>query len=74
MYSSLFISELDNLAKVLYQDKYFNFIEDVDAYIDKIYDFIETKIDFSISKNSPQKFQHYGKKYIRYKANRQTYW
>lgn len=74
MFSPLFVSELDNLAKALYQDKYFSFVEDVDAYIGKIYDFIESKIDYLISKNSPQKFQRYGKKYIRYKANSQTYW
>ncbi|WP_373708637.1 hypothetical protein [Kaistella sp.] len=74
MFSPLFVSELDNLAKTLYQDKYFSFVEDVDGYIDKIYDFIETKIDYLISKSSPQKFQRYGKKYIRYKANSQTYW
>lgn len=54
MFSPLFVSELDNLAKALYQDKYFSFVEDVDAYIDKIYDFIETKIDYLISKNSPK--------------------
>lgn len=56
MFSPLFVSELDNLAKALYQDKYFSFVEDVDGYIDKIYDFIETKIDYFISKSSPQKF------------------
>ena len=59
MFSPLFVSELDNLAKALYQDKYFSFVEDVDAYIGKIYDFIETKIDYLISKNSPQNFQRY---------------
>ena len=30
---------------VLYQKKYFSFVEDVDVYIDKIYDFIEGNID-----------------------------
>ena len=57
IYSPQFLSELDLLAKVLYQQKYFSFIEDVDANIDKIYDFIESNIDYPISKNSPESFQ-----------------
>ena len=74
IYSPQFLSELDLLAKVLYQQKYFSFIEDVDAYIDKIYDFIECNIDYPISKNSPESFQKFGKKYLRYKANNHTFW
>ncbi|MDP2454615.1 MULTISPECIES: hypothetical protein [unclassified Kaistella] len=73
-YSPLFIDELDDLAKVLYQQKYFSFVEDVDIYIDKIYDFIESKIEYPISKNSPESFDKFGKKYLRYKANNQTFW
>ena len=73
IYSPQFLSELDLLAKVLYQQKYFSFIEDVDAYIDKIYDFIESNIDYPISKNSPESFQKFGKKYLRYKANNRTF-
>ena len=64
IYSPQFLSELDLLAKVLYQQKYFSFIEDVDAYIDKIYDFIESNIDYPISKNSPESFQKFGKNKI----------
>lgn len=73
-YSPLFIDELDDLAKVLYQQKYFSFVEDVDIYIDKIYDFIESKIEYPISKNTPESFDKFGKKYLRYKANNQTFW
>ena len=74
IYSPLFLSQLDDLAKVLYQKEYFGFIEDVDYYIDKIYDFIESNIHYPISKNSPEKFQKYGKRYLRYKANNLTFW
>lgn len=74
IYSPLFISELDDLAKVLYRQKYFSFVEDFDVYIDKIYDFIEGNIEYPISRNSTKKFLHYGKKFLRYKANNQTSW
>ena len=74
IYSTLFISELDDLAKVLYQRKYFSFVEDVDVYIGKIYDFIEGNIEYLISRKSPENFQNYGNKYLRYDANNQTSW
>lgn len=74
IYSHNFISQLDDLAKILYFKKYFSFIEDVDSYIEKIYDFIDSNIDKPISKNSPKEFQKYGKKFIKYKANHQTFW
>ena len=74
IYSSQFVRQLDELSKILYQEEYFGFIEDVDFYIDKIYDFIEEKISFPITKISPQNFQRHGKKYLRYKANHQTSW
>ena len=74
IYSPLFIEELDELAMVLYQKKYFSFLEDVDVYIDKIYDFVDCTIEYPITKNSPKKLQKYGKKYLRYKANNQTTW
>ena len=50
IYSTLFVSELDDLAKVLYQRKYFSFVEDVDVYIDKIYDFVENNVEYPISR------------------------
>ncbi len=74
IYSTLFVSELDDLGKVLYQQIYFSFVEDVDHYIDKIYDFVEHNIEYPISRNSPKNFQKYGKKYLRYDATNQTSW
>ena len=74
IYSPLFIEELDELAMVLYQKKYFSFVEDVDVYIDKIYDFVDCTIEYPIIKNSPKKFQKHGKKYLKYAANKRTTW
>ena len=74
IYSPLFIEELDELAMVLYQKKYFSFVEDVDVYIDKIYDFVDCTIEYPNIKNSPKKFQKHGKKYLKYTANKGTTW
>ena len=41
---------------------------------DKIYDSIDAKIDLPITKISHESFQKFVKKYLRYKANQQTYW
>lgn len=74
IYSSLFIIQLDDLAQILYKKKYFSFIDDVDEYIDKIYDFVENNVEHPISKLTPRQFQKFGKKYIKYKANANTTW
>ena len=67
------ISQLDELAEALHQRHYFSFIEDVDAYINKIYNFINATIT-QPSSHSPEKFQRYGEKYLKYKANSHTTW
>ncbi|SFI06145.1 hypothetical protein [Halpernia frigidisoli] len=74
IYSDNFISQLDELSKILYTKKYFSFIEDVDFYIDKIYDYLDFNIDKPISKISPEKFKKYGERFIKYKANSRTTW
>lgn len=73
-YSTTFITQLDHLSKILYIKQYFSYLEDIDNYIDKIYDFVESNIEFPISTNSPETFQKFGKKYIKYKANSRTTW
>lgn len=73
-YSSLFIIQLDDLAQILYTKKYFSFIEDVDQYIDKIYDFVENNIEHQTTKVTPSKFHQFGKKFIKYRANTNTTW
>ena len=74
IYSPHFVNELDDLAKILYQNKYFSFVDDVDMYIDKIYYFLERSMEYPMSKNSPESFQKFGKKFIKYKANNRTTW
>ncbi len=74
IYSPKFLSELDLLAKVLYQQKYFSFVEDVDAYIDKIYDFIEYNLSIFPFRKTPENLIELGSKYIFYKANQTTTW
>ena len=74
VYSENFRNYLDELAQLLYQKNYFGFIEDVDHYIDKIYDYINNNIDKPIAKKSPFDFQKFGKYYLKYKANNRTFW
>ena len=57
-----------------YTKEYFSFIEDVDHYINKIYGFLKSNIHDPISKNCSEKFQNYGKKFLRYKTNNQKSW
>ncbi len=74
IYAKPFIAQLDHLAKILYLKKYFSYLKDIDTYIDKIYDFIESNIEYPISKNSPEPFRKFGERFLRYKANKQTTW
>lgn len=74
IYTPKFISQLDSLGRVLCRKEYFSFIEDVDHYSDKIYDFNPKNINHPITKYSSKRFQKFGKKYLRYKANNQTFW
>ncbi|MGS0748357.1 hypothetical protein [Halpernia sp. GG3] len=57
IYTDNFISQLDELAKVLYFQKYFSFIEDIDFYIDKIYHFVNSNTNKPLSKITREKFQ-----------------
>jgi hypothetical protein len=74
IFSDLFHQSLEELVEILYDEDYFGFKIDCHLYVDKIYDFIESNIDYPISRNSPESFQKYGKKYLRYKANNHTFW
>lgn len=65
---------LENLVEVLFENHYFGFEESSQAYVSKIYDFIEFNlIDFP-HKQTPEKLKRYGSKYIFYKINNQTTW
>lgn len=74
IYTSNFRDYVDELAQVLYKIGYFGFLENAHRYTDRIYDFIDYNIDKPISKFSPEKFQKFGKFYIKYKANENTTW
>ena len=63
-----------NFPEFYLSKKYFSFIENVDFYIDRIYDFIDHNIDKAISRISPDKFQKHGEKYLKYTANNRTTW
>ena len=74
VYKDEFEYQINELIDILIERKYFAFKDSAVNYTNKIYDFIENKIIFLISKKSPKKFEKYGKKYLRYKANNQTFW
>lgn len=65
---------LENLIDALYEQKYFGYKEDAKLYVQDIVLFIMNN-SFTINvRKSPLKFQKYGKKFIRYKANNHTFW
>lgn len=74
VYKDEFEIQINDLIEVLIFKKYFSFEESAVNYVEKIYDFINDKINSPSVKISPEKFQKYGMKYLRYKANNQTFW
>ncbi len=65
---------LNELVDILYYEDYFSFKKDARFYVEHIVVYIEN-YDFKVNvKDSPEKFQKFGKKYLRYKANNQTFW
>lgn len=74
IYSAYFISQLDHLAKILYIKQYFSYLEDVDNYIDEMYDVIENNIENRVFQNTEEPFQKFGEYFLSYKVNNQTLW
>ncbi|MCU7616808.1 hypothetical protein NZ698_06325 [Chryseobacterium sp. PBS4-4] len=74
VYKQEFENKINDLVDILYSRKYFGFEDYAVEYIEKIYDFIGNKISKPISRNTPQPFQKFGKKFLRYKANSHTFW
>jgi len=65
---------LKKLIDTLYDQNYFGFIEDAELYVDEIVLFVINN-DFKINvRHTPEKFQKFGKKFLRYKANNHTFW
>ena len=73
-YSDEFENQINEIIDVLFDGGYLGFKESAIEYGDRIYDFIFKNIDKPISKFSPEKFQKFGKFYIKYKANENTNW
>ena len=59
---------------MLFVKEYFGFEIECQRYGDRVYDFVENNINYPISKSSSEKFQKYGKKYLKYSANKRTTW
>ncbi len=68
------IEEFDDLVFSLYTQDYFYSLMAAEVYVDKIIDFIKTKIVTFPSKKSPKMLQAYGSRFIFYKANKRTTW
>jgi hypothetical protein len=51
---------LDNLIYILYQDKYFSFLENSHNYVLGIYDFIDENIPSAYIKTAPKSLLKYG--------------
>lgn len=73
-YKKEFENIINDLVDILFDKEYFGFEDYAVEYTEKIYDFIEDNIAKPISRSTPQHFQKYGKKFIRYKANNHTFW
>ncbi|CAD7813790.1 hypothetical protein CHRY9390_02711 [Chryseobacterium aquaeductus] len=74
IYSEKFNQSLEELVEILFTKEYFGFRTDCELYVDKIYDYVDFNINKPISRNTPEKFQKYGKKILKYKANNNTSW
>lgn len=65
---------INGLVFVLYQEKYFDYLEDAIEYKNKIIDFIENNIADFPYKPTPLPLYSLGSKYIFYKSNHRTMW
>jgi hypothetical protein len=74
VFSDRFHQSIEELIEILFVKEYFGYKVDCHRNTDKIYDFIKDNIDLPISKSCPENFRRLGKKYLRYKANQNTYW
>ena len=73
-YTTNFITCLDELVFVLYNENYFSYIENAYDYTSKIYDFIDYSLATFTRKNTPKSLSKYGDYYIFYKSNVRTTW
>ena len=74
IFSDGFHQSIEELVEILFKKEYFGFKIDCHFYADKIYEFVEHNINFPITRNSPEKYHRFGKKYLKYTANKRTTW
>lgn len=67
--SPLVIEKLQSLVLILFEKEYFSYIENANAYVDNIFDFILT---IPALKKKHTKNTKHGTYYCSYKANRHT--
>jgi hypothetical protein len=72
IFSEEFHLSIEELTEILFEKEYFGFRIDCLNYTSEIYDFVETYIEFPISQKSPSKYENFGQKYLKYKANQRT--
>jgi len=65
---------LENLVQILFDEEYFGFKEQAQAYVKKIYDFIEFELINFPFRKTPEKLLRYGSNYVFFKANSRTTW
>ena len=67
---------LDNLVDILFEKKYFSYVEDAVDYVEDLRNEIKTKLHTKLHKTAPEYFDKYGKnmKYAAFKKNRRTTW
>lgn len=65
---------LDELIISLVEKEYFGFIESAEAYVNHLYDAILKNLPKPNPHKTPEQLIHYGKYYIKIKANRRTTW
>lgn len=65
---------LDELIEILYKNEYFGFIESVEIYVSRIYEFIFENIETFPHKKTPIQLQKFGRNYIFFKINPRTTW
>lgn len=75
-YNEDFVTYLNNLVSILYEQDYFGFIESAKKYTSDIIDFIKRNISQKPHYPAPEYFSKYepGMKYITYRANKSTTW
>ena len=67
---------LKELSHILYEEKYFSFLEASERYLKELFDEISETLHRRLHKPAPEYFSTYGKEmeYAAFKKNKQTTW